>query len=625
MIAWSPMTLRMWWWIASIVMAARAAEAAPDVEAAHKAVAELAKIIAKQDTNEILDQLAPRLVIFGLRFEDPSCQQSFGGKQQLLDGTGRAQLAVCLAKLRPLPGKRVHAGAEEAKGVLTVEPGVEYVVGMNKDGEVEAIASASSDLQIPAVTPAVLERHRKAGVANPAAAVKAPAGEPAAPFRICLDQTGSVVRIWSDARQETKLAEAVRSKLEDWRFSPVQLGGKPTAVCAWYAFHGAGVKAPAIEVLPPLPRPTKAAAAQQAEIEAAGKAGAAFAAVLAKRSQDAVVARLADWLRLVEVRFPDASCQQTFGGVAEVSRYKEALASCLIKLQLTATRRVFLGTSASAVMVAAPGLEYRLDFDADGKLVELSASSYSSTRPAVSPGLLERSRKGGVASPPVDPAFTARYGGALDKGAGVAEAELLVCLDEAGRLTVSTASVHDEDLADAALARSLKARIADWKFAPIQLDGKPTPGCTWSKHYYPAVRAPAFEVLSLPSPTPPPPPRLAPPPPPPPPPSPAAPPQTVPPTLLEGARISGNKIIVPDDATKEQILQSGQQRIIASFKLCLDPQGNVASVSKLKSSGFPDYDAKITSQMQQWRYRPYQVDGKPVPVCTAVTFIYTQR
>ena len=27
----------------------------------------------------------------------------------------------------------------------------------------------------------------------------------------------------------------------------------------------------------------------------------------------------------------------------------------------------------------------------------------------------------------------------------------------------------------------------------------------------------------------------------------------------------------------------------------------------------------------EWRYRPYNVNGKAVPVCTAVTFIYSQR
>jgi hypothetical protein len=29
--------------------------------------------------------------------------------------------------------------------------------------------------------------------------------------------------------------------------------------------------------------------------------------------------------------------------------------------------------------------------------------------------------------------------------------------------------------------------------------------------------------------------------------------------------------------------------------------------------------------MRNWRYKPYLVNGKAVPVCTAVTFIYSQK
>jgi protein TonB len=117
----------------------------------------------------------------------------------------------------------------------------------------------------------------------------------------------------------------------------------------------------------------------------------------------------------------------------------------------------------------------------------------------------------------------------------------------------------------------------------------------------------------------------APPPPPPPPPPPAA-PQNVPPTLLEGSRIAGEKQIVPDDVTKTEIMRSGKTKIIASFKLCLDAGGTVTSVKMLKSSGFPAYDSKIQNKMRgEWKYKPYAVNGRAVPVCTAVTFIYSQK
>jgi protein TonB len=113
--------------------------------------------------------------------------------------------------------------------------------------------------------------------------------------------------------------------------------------------------------------------------------------------------------------------------------------------------------------------------------------------------------------------------------------------------------------------------------------------------------------------------------PPPPPPPPPAPPQNVPPTMLEGSRIAGDKNISPDDVTKTEIARSGKDRIIGSFKLCLTVQGTIASVKQLKSTGFPAYDNRILSTIQgSWRYKPYNVNGKAVPVCTAVTFIYNQ-
>ena len=116
------------------------------------------------------------------------------------------------------------------------------------------------------------------------------------------------------------------------------------------------------------------------------------------------------------------------------------------------------------------------------------------------------------------------------------------------------------------------------------------------------------------------------PPPPPPPPPPPAPPQNVPPTLLEGSRIAGEKQIVPDDVTKTEISRSGKDKIIASYKLCINTGGAVTSVNMLKSSGFPAYDAKIQNKMRsEWKYKPYAVNGRAVPVCTAVTFIYSQK
>jgi len=49
-------------------------------------------------------------------------------------------------------------------------------------------------------------------------------------------------------------------------------------------------------------------------------------------------------------------------------------------------------------------------------------------------------------------------------------------------------------------------------------------------------------------------------------------------------------------------------------------------VTQLKSTGFPGYDTTIKHTIETtWRYAPYLVNGKAIPVCTAVTFIYSQQ
>ena len=48
--------------------------------------------------------------------------------------------------------------------------------------------------------------------------------------------------------------------------------------------------------------------------------------------------------------------------------------------------------------------------------------------------------------------------------------------------------------------------------------------------------------------------------------------------------------------------------------------------ARVKTTGFDPYDTEIERVIRgTWRYRPFLVEGKPEPVCTAVTFIYSQN
>lgn len=116
--------------------------------------------------------------------------------------------------------------------------------------------------------------------------------------------------------------------------------------------------------------------------------------------------------------------------------------------------------------------------------------------------------------------------------------------------------------------------------------------------------------------------------PPPPPPAPKVEdiaPKIVPQVALEQQRLSGEKHIVPSDEVKLQIKREGKTRVVTTVKMCLSSGGVVNKLTMLKSSGYPTYDQAIKATMRSWRYRPFMVNGKPVPVCTSVTFIYNQK
>jgi hypothetical protein len=96
------------------------------------------------------------------------------------------------------------------------------------------------------------------------------------------------------------------------------------------------------------------------------------------------------------------------------------------------------------------------------------------------------------------------------------------------------------------------------------------------------------------------------------------------PSILESRRVKGSIAIQPDDIDKVEIVKRGLTRVIHSSKLCIAIDGHISSVTMLRSSGLPGYDEKIRKQIGTWEYTPFQINGKPAPVCTAVTIIYNQ-
>jgi TonB family protein len=96
------------------------------------------------------------------------------------------------------------------------------------------------------------------------------------------------------------------------------------------------------------------------------------------------------------------------------------------------------------------------------------------------------------------------------------------------------------------------------------------------------------------------------------------------PIALDGKRISGRVQVVPDDEDKMRIRSLPKRGTRGAFELCLDESGRYESGTLVHSTGLPRYDAKIIQAMMRWAYSPQLVDGVAVPICTRITFIYTQ-
>jgi TonB family protein len=91
---------------------------------------------------------------------------------------------------------------------------------------------------------------------------------------------------------------------------------------------------------------------------------------------------------------------------------------------------------------------------------------------------------------------------------------------------------------------------------------------------------------------------------------------------IEAQRIAGDPQIAAPDSVRAQMARAQQAQVRADVKMCLGKGGDVTSVRVLRSTGYAEYDTRLTERMRGWRYRPFQVNGAAVPVCSVVTFVY---
>jgi protein TonB len=100
------------------------------------------------------------------------------------------------------------------------------------------------------------------------------------------------------------------------------------------------------------------------------------------------------------------------------------------------------------------------------------------------------------------------------------------------------------------------------------------------------------------------------------------PPKVIDMKTAEAQRLSGTRDIPLPPAVAQTLRAQGQNRAMAMVRLCLSTDGAPTSVTFVRSTGFPEADARIRDEVQAWRYRPYAVNGRAVRVCTAVQFVY---
>jgi len=292
--------------------------------------------------------------------------------------------------------------------------------------------------------------------------------------------------------------------------------------------------------------------------------------------------------------FADRACDEQFHAARKIEPDQfHAFAQCLATLHWEASgRRDALGDT--IVLTYAPGFEIEARVVHENEGAHLLWIGYEARRdpedayPTVTPATLEALREAG------DRAVTF----AADPDASV---WFKVCIDETG----AVASAEDRETTSFEASRGFADAIKTWKFRPFTAGDKVLPVCAMMKLGHAAAK----ERLPFPPPT----------------------SRSnkrsfmVAPAAIEEHRVSGSRMISPDDGTKIAMQKKNVSQVRGAFRICVDETGHVESVMPILSTGLAGYDRRLIAGLQEWVFSPFIVDGQPVPVCTAVTLIYTQR
>jgi len=107
----------------------------------------------------------------------------------------------------------------------------------------------------------------------------------------------------------------------------------------------------------------------------------------------------------------------------------------------------------------------------------------------------------------------------------------------------------------------------------------------------------------------------------------------VPPTpKMLGAKVAHLQLLINPDVDPykvqlppalERLTRAGAQ-VSAVVRVCVSAHGDVTDVKVLRGAD-PAIDPQIPVVLRRWRYRPYQVDGRPEAFCYNFRYEITQR
>jgi protein TonB len=100
------------------------------------------------------------------------------------------------------------------------------------------------------------------------------------------------------------------------------------------------------------------------------------------------------------------------------------------------------------------------------------------------------------------------------------------------------------------------------------------------------------------------------------------------PRMISPQIAKGQLLIDPNDeryrVSLPPALARAGMRFAALLRLCVSAQGTVTEVRILRGAD-PAIDPQIPTVLGRWRYRPYQIDGRPVPFCYLLRYEISSR